>query len=93
MRIRDKEAKGLEHAFRIALMAEAHTAVHVIVEVVETPKVKYYAASAMSAMSIKEATVAVVSSERTGKDGFDKRCNKMCEIMEIVRVRPGLVFY
>jgi len=43
MRIRDKEPKGLDHALRIALLAEANTVERVIVETVDVPvKAKEY---------------------------------------------------
>jgi len=73
MRIGDKEPKDLEHALRIAWLAEANTVERVLFEAVEAPaKVKEY--KARSAMSMEEATVSAVTSEPLGKENFEKRC-------------------
>jgi len=53
MRIRDKEPKDLDHALRIALLAEANTVERVIVETVESP-VKANEYKARSAQSLRK---------------------------------------
>jgi len=57
MRIRDKEPKDLDHALRIALLAqEAHTVERVIEEIVEAP-VKNKEYKARRAQSFEEFVV------------------------------------
>jgi len=83
MRIRDNDPKWLEQALRIVLLAEANTVERVIVEAVEAPaKVKEY--KVRTAIIIEEATVAAVMWEPTGKDDLEKRCERMCEVMEML---------
>jgi len=90
LRIKDKEPKGLKQALRIALMAEANTAERVSVEAVEIKVKDYKARSAqsvynvLSASPIEEAVVAGVSVDTKDKDPVDKRCEKICEVMEML---------
>jgi len=59
MRIRDKEPKDLDHALRIALLAEANTVERVSVETVEGPiKNKEY--KARSAQVLEDANLAAI---------------------------------
>jgi len=64
MRIWDKEPKDLDHALRIALLAEANTVERVIAETVEAP-VKNKEHKARSAQSFEEATIAAVTNEQS----------------------------
>jgi len=79
MRIRDKEPKDLDHALRIALLAEANTVERVIVEAVEAPvKAKKY--KARSAQSFEEVTIAAVTSEQAVRENIEQKCAKMCDM-------------
>jgi len=68
---------------KIALLAEANTVERVIVETVEAPaKMKKY--RARSAMSTEEATLLAGLSDSPGKNNFEKRCEKMCEVIDAI---------
>jgi len=80
MRIRDKEPKSLDHALKIALLAEANSDARKVDEFVL--KSKTYKLKA--ARNKEELTAASVSSE-SGKvveiSKVEKRCEQMCELM------------
>jgi len=82
MKNRDKEPKDLDHALRIALLAEANTVERVIVETVEAPvKAKKY--RARSAQSFDEVTIAAVTNEQSVRENIEQKCAKMCDMLEI----------
>jgi len=89
MRIKDKEIKDLEEALHIALLSEANPVERVVVDAADTPgpKNEY---KARGAMSMEDATVAVVTStpEKVNNDSAEKRCEKLCEVLKAL-VKSG----